>query len=234
MPEHDQPPLRLGELAHVDSPDVMRAALRRFRRRTLVRAIAIVLLILGLPVVLRGLNPRGPSWVEKVARAQTVQIERVVDAGRFRVLVLDARRLRPVDAEEEDGGPPAPLFAEGNRVLHIVVLAEGIRNDEELALDPLLGAGPVDAVGSDPRRAARALEAFLPFAPNQERIGISLYALTGSDAGARGPGTHSQEQCAVPLNPFGVCELVRGEGRQIGSVTLDLIALGIPDEIRGG
>jgi len=236
MPEDEDRPLRLADLADVQSPDIMRAALSRFRRRTIIRGLAIALVFLALPPLFRGLDPPESTWIEKVARAHTIEIGRVVDADGFRVVVLDARRLRDEDAEkeEEEGFPPPPLFVEGNRVIHVVIVAEGIRMDEQLVVgDPLL-FGPTD-VERDPRRGTRAVEAFLPYAQGQRRIGVPLYALTGAEVGTgeRGPGLHTQQECAIPLNPLGVCELLKGEGRSIGSVTLDLTDLGVPDRVGG-
>ncbi len=55
-----EPPLRLSELADVDSPEVVKAALSRFRRRVLVRtawlAIAVVVALLLYPTFNREHN----------------------------------------------------------------------------------------------------------------------------------------------------------------------------------
>jgi len=46
-----------------------------------------------------------------------------------------------------------------------------------------------------------------------------------------GPGMHTANECAEPLNPLGVCEILKSEGRVIGKVTIDIASLGLPDEI---
>lgn len=228
MSEHEERPLRLEELADVESVDVMRAALRRFRRRTLVRGILVILVLLALPATLRGLSEKDDPFQVKLGRARAHQVGRILHQGDLTVIVLEARRLQVEDMRPEYEPGRSPIETEGNRMLHLVVTASGILNDETLAKSPLT-ISP-EAAPRDGRRDERALELWVPFARGQTQIEFDVAALTGRSGGSRGPGSHSADQCAIPLNPVGVCELLKEEGRIIGHVSIDLSLL-VPSEI---
>lgn len=86
------PPLDLRSLAEVDEPEVVRAALRRFRRRTLVRGAAILLLV----AVIVGLRVAGPwraTLAERIERAPGVQVGAAWRVGRATVVLVRAADL---------------------------------------------------------------------------------------------------------------------------------------------
>jgi hypothetical protein len=87
------PPLDLGSLADVESPEVVKEALRTFRRRSLRTAIWVVLVVvmIGIPVVRQALSK---SFEERVAAAPgidvgTVYTSRGVTMVLSRVAALD-------------------------------------------------------------------------------------------------------------------------------------------------
>lgn len=235
----EQPPLRLEQLADVESPDVVRAALARFRRRSARRVAAAAILILVWPVLLRGLDTDRPTIWEKIQRAETIWIGRTVSGRSTTVAVLDARRLLPGDrpaqvtVRAEPGLPPPPPpppfdLESHERFLHVTVTSSAIGPDEDLAIgDPFVGPGGYTPQGMN------AAEAWFAIVPGQRTLDVMVVALAAySGNEARGPGSHTPEQCALPLNSLGVCEFLKAEGRFIETITLDLVAL-VPDKIRG-
>ena len=82
----DVPPLDLRSLGQVESPEVVRAALQRFRRRTLIRA-AVVLAALGFVVWFRGFGPGAPSLTDRIESARGRQVGAVFHIGEATVIL---------------------------------------------------------------------------------------------------------------------------------------------------
>lgn len=87
-------PLNLRDLAEEESPDVVRVALRRFRRRTAVRALWLAGLVLAALLLLPLLSTEA-SFAERYYASPGVPIGQTVDSGPVRVALLDARRIDP-------------------------------------------------------------------------------------------------------------------------------------------
>lgn len=224
----EESPLRLEQLADVESPDVMRAALARFRRRTLARGIGFVLLFLALPFLLRGVFEEEISNADALARAERVQIGTIMEGDASTLLILDARKVR----EEELGRLVPPSYG-GGRLLHVVATTDALRRGEflEVSIDsPFVSGGGPDP---PPWPPVRAQEVLLDFGPGQEEMTVYLVAVKNVDGPARGPGSFPQRACAVPLNTAGVCELLKSEGRVIDTYTIRFADLDIPRSIWG-
>ena len=176
-----------------------------------------------------------PTFAEAIADSDTVEVGTVLTEGGVEVSVLSAHLLRDADADVTV--PFDPL--EPDRFLHVVVKAD-LRGTEFLEITSGSFFGGTDDTGprDGPRRIApRATDAWIGFSgispPDGERIvrdriELKVLALTGDDGGAKGPGTHTRRECAEPLNANGVCELLKSEGRVLGTVTIDLRSLDLP------
>jgi hypothetical protein len=225
----DERPLPLRALADVESPEVLRAALRRFRRRTVWRVAGAILLVVALPTFLRGLSEQrhGPTEAEIRARAPSVRVDRVVKGKHTTVLLLEVTDLRELHPETADGLPPYP----GTHELRIAVTATGIRKNEQLSFstDPFTAVGINGPYIGPPVAVA---DGAVDFSPGYTKtIRVHILAVTGEDGGERGPGTHTREQCAIPLNPLGVCEFLKVEGRQIDVINIDVATLPLPETL---
>lgn len=83
----DEKPLDLRSLGEVDSPEVLRAALRRFRHRMLVRGLWIFLgvaILLGLRLA----GPLRPSLADQIERSPGIQLGAVYRTGGVTVVVV--------------------------------------------------------------------------------------------------------------------------------------------------
>lgn len=85
-------PLDLRSLGEVDEPEVIRAALRRFRRRVLVRGVAI-LAVVAVLVGLRVAGPWRPTIAQRIERAQGEQVGGTWRVGRATVVLVRAADL---------------------------------------------------------------------------------------------------------------------------------------------
>ena len=93
----DQPPLDLRALADVDAPDVIHEALRRFRRKILVRSVWVVLAAVAVVVIVWARTPTTlADRVDQASRAieahpvwhahgATVALDRVASLGGGRL-----------------------------------------------------------------------------------------------------------------------------------------------------
>jgi hypothetical protein len=243
-PGNDRP-LRLRELAEVESPEVVRSALRRFRRRTLVWSLWLVLLLVALLVFLvlpRTLGPR-EYLPRRFVGAPGAEVGRILQEGSVQVTVLDARRLTP----EEVG-------------LHLVIAAKDLESDEELVAQPGIsgfievipigGLGPIPPAPPEMATTGKGnvLEAWIAFAPRIRRVSFDVAALLRTRVSGPGPPPlipgevpgaapvvpsppSGPRTCAVAVNEFGQCALYEDEGRLLATVRLDMEELGIPPRI---
>jgi hypothetical protein len=88
-----EPPLRLSELAAVDSPDVVRAAFRRFRRRVIRWAAAIVAVAIAAAVLIPVYFPSRISLEQRIHQSSGVSVGATIHQGRLTALILEVVRL---------------------------------------------------------------------------------------------------------------------------------------------
>jgi hypothetical protein len=79
-------PLDLRALGEVESPEVVSDALRRFRRRTLIRTLWVVPVI-AIVVGLRVAGPWKPTLADRIHDAGGVQVGAVYEAGEATVIL---------------------------------------------------------------------------------------------------------------------------------------------------
>jgi len=87
----DEQPLRLQDLAEIDSPEVVRAAMRQFRKRVLVRGIWIVGLIAGIIFAAASFQPRDLPYRFRHGRAEIVG--RTIDRPFQQITIMEVRRI---------------------------------------------------------------------------------------------------------------------------------------------
>lgn len=206
------------------------------RRRPIF--LRLVLIVLAAVVVFRGLDdllpstPESPSFESALGRADRIEVGKVIEFQDFEVTILEAILLHPDDARVQVSSDPH----DPDRFLHLVVTAK-VRGDRHLvAYSGSWFGGPEEPRKGTRASELRAVEAWIGFSfvpPNgnrtiRDQIKLRVVALTGRDGGARGPGSHDRSECAEPLNPFDVCELLKSEGRVLGSASIDVGSLGLP------
>lgn len=216
----------------------------RFLRRSSLLWGIVGILVLA-PILLqtvRTLRESEEYLPRRFRGAPGEEVGRVLKEGSVRVVVLEARRLRPSQVG-----------------LHLVITADRLESTEELVAQPgLLGiieVVPVGGPGGEPNAPpemittgrGNALEAWLAFGPAIERVSFDVAALLstrvsgpgppppllgneppGAATGAASAPSTGPRLCAVPLNQFDQCALYQDEGRHLATVRLDLRALGIP------
>lgn len=242
--KHDRP-LGLADLAQTDSPEVVRTALSRFRRRMLLRGVLIPAVIAGIIIVPRLLPGTGASFQQRYREADKRQgVVTVLATGKTGVVALEAARL------DKD------TFA-----IRFVVTTTELRGKERLAVGegvtgvsfsceperrgPLPPA-PEQVVPSNfdiPKPGTAELLLLCPVGTRRATIDIgALYRVedyynpaTGPPPTfePKGPGAQTQEECAVPINPIGVCAMTKAEGtyRELTQATFDTVQLGIRPDI---
>jgi hypothetical protein len=234
---NDERPIGLKELAHYDSPDVVRVALGRFRRRLLIRGVVIpvvVAAVVFVPKIFPGTGHSPQLQFDRSRVRADIYASQLV-AGPVRIQVIEGRRL------DED-----PLFG-----IRFIASTNALRPNERLSIEegvtgfthscePVGGfrpGGPPSAGVDVLTRGGNGLVEVVmncPLDSKSVRLDIGALAGTGNTppalgdilggAADRGPGLPTQAECAVPLNELGVCALTKAEGsyRPLGMVTLDM------------
>lgn len=240
----EQAPLSLAELAEVESPEVVRAALSRFRKRLIVRTVLVPLAIAAVFGIPRLLPDTPPSREMQFRMSRTWQdIDDQIARGRVEVVLLDARRLTH-----------DPEFG-----LRLIARTDALRRGEHLVAEPgffglnTCRSGPRRPVEPSPpvwvsARGERTLIEMVVICPlGTTHVTIELGAFAGradallfggpalggpGDSEPFGPGMHTQAECALPLNE-GVCTLAKRDGsyRVLDELTFDIADLGIEDRI---
>ena len=157
-----EPPLRVTDLADVDSPDVVRAALARFRRRAIIWALwiaaAVVVAVVLLPSYRGRTDPR-----TVFLRAPGLSIGAVVKQGPLQAVVLEAVRLN----KQQFG-------------VHLIITDESLRSDETIMVAlaaPSLTRweGQIPNPGFDwGSRDSKASDEFFVGSPGQPVVTIPL------------------------------------------------------------
>ena len=88
-----EPPLRLSELADIDSPEVVKAALRRFRKRALVWTVWLVVAVLVALLLLPTFNRDRNDLRLQFLRAPGESTGAILHQGPYDATILSVVRL---------------------------------------------------------------------------------------------------------------------------------------------
>ena len=248
---NDEAPLSLAALAETDSPDVVRGALAQFRRRMLARVILFPIaaaLIIVVPKLLPGMDPSIQKQFQESGVRQ--YLARAVPAGPVLFRVMEARRLDETFAlrffsTTDALRPEERLTIEGGYT--------GILHDcerEQPSNLPGPPVGPIAPLSLSGGEARDVVEGLIVCPLGAIRLTLEIGAVyviaehappavpgeppgPPDPSGGAGPGRHTQEECAVPLNPLNVCAFLKSQGtyRTIATITLDMRQLGVEDAI---
>jgi hypothetical protein len=250
MAMKDERPLGLKELATYDSPEVVSAALGRFRRRLLVRGIlfpVIAAAIIFGSKLFPGIGHSPPLQFDR--SRETVAIDAPeIRVGPVRFQAIEARRL------DEN-----PLFG-----VRLIASTEALRPNERLSIEEgvtgfrhacePLGGFSLTGEPSPPaevvtRGGSSLLEIIVICPLDSGRVILQVGALSGPGGrsvprgmlpsltpggeGHVGPGSYTQDECAVPLNEVGTCAMPKASGtyRSLGTLTLEFESLNIERRI---
>lgn len=212
----------LSVLAEVEPPEVVKAALRRFRRRALLTILLVALVVAAGVMIVAN---RGPGSVEeRFPVAERADVGRVLDDAEAPVAVLSVARLDP-----ESYG------------VHLVALADELRPGEVIMAGSVARSevSPTGSIGDDGclevtvGTPAESLEMWIVAPIGTESLQIELVAGVPSHPTAAYSAT-----TIGPADPDGPCELglllpggLRGRARPLASVEIDMEALGVPRPI---
>lgn len=160
-------PLNLRDLASVESPDVVAAALRRFRRRTLTRGVWAAGLVLAVLLV-APLLPGRRSLPERYYASPIVGVARSASAGSITVTAINAARL-----DRETGG------------IHLIASTGGAEPISIVAVYRGASAAPgkqLSGVDVHQGPEGRVSEAFVALPLGTSAITVELFAIGGADA----------------------------------------------------
>jgi len=114
-------PLQLGDLVTAESPDLVRAALRRFRRRLLVRGLIVVLVIAaGLVLYPRYFGVHA-DLIHDIRHGHGIELDRTLTVGGIDAYIREVARLSRADS------PRIERYG-----VHITILDRTIMTDERL------------------------------------------------------------------------------------------------------
>lgn len=230
-------PLDLDGYGDIDSPDVVRRAAGRFRRRLFACAAVVALLALSAGFLLAqqpgDTTPRGLLDQAAVRHEAGGQLRQ----DGLSLVVLEAGRV-----------------SEGIYVLHIVGVAERLDDQEALDLSipvstliPPPGQEPADlpghqvqTLGIDPQESGygpgrHVVQAWVVLPTGTRTVPVDF--LAGVPQRPSPPGAspdHGDPADASPSNgaaPRGLPPTVEGTGRRLGTIELDVKELQIPEEI---
>ena len=88
-----EPPLRLSELADVDSPEIVKAALRRFRRRVFVWTVWLVIAVLAALLLAPTFNRERNDLRLQFLRAPGEATGAIIHQGPYDATILNVVRL---------------------------------------------------------------------------------------------------------------------------------------------
>jgi hypothetical protein len=91
----DERPLALGELAHAESPEIVRAALGRFRRRLFTRTLILVLIAAVAVVLYPRYFPDVPDLSAEIEHGRGVVIYNSTTERSIRADIVRVARLSP-------------------------------------------------------------------------------------------------------------------------------------------
>lgn len=226
----DEQPLDLRHLSEVSSPEVVREAVRRFRRRVLLRSAWLLLAVLVGAGLFLLLSPRGAVSVPIQFRQAPPGhgLGTVIEQDGVRVALVEAKRfgedvelvgVRALVASEEiePGEELVAGFFEGTIEVH----------DPERG-----GTGPGDPPPAPPSVHVltdvgdEALELLLTFHPGTEGFSFDVGA-AAIEPSSRGRARAGPPAPRVRRRPQG------DEVRPLTTIEVDVPELGIPEEVWG-
>lgn len=213
-------PLELQSLADVHSPEVVRRALSRFRRRALFSVLIAGLVVTAAVMVLSARGPAGP--VEKFATAEGADIAHVIRDGDTRAAVLRAARVD-----------------DSYFTVHLVLMVDELRPDDVVtvgsaARGPALSGGSLPGgdgcLQVDVGDGGNAREVWITAPAGTASLDLVVVGAPASGRAGRAATTvtpgETTEACGHEFTGPGVAEI-----DMKGAIELDMQALGVPDEI---
>ena len=213
-------PLELQSLADVHSPEVVRRALKRFRRRVLFSLLIAGLVVTAAVMVLSARGPAG--LLEKFATAEGADVADVIRDGDTRAAVLRAARVD-----------------DAYFTVHLVLMVDDLRSDDVVAVGAA-ARGPASSWGSlpggdgclqvDVGDGGSAREVWITAPAGTASLDLDVVAVPASGPAGRAATTvtlgETTEACGHEFTEPGV-----GEVERKGAIELDMRTLDIPDEI---
>ena len=126
----DERPLALRDLAHEESPELVRAALGRFRRRLLMRGLILVLIVAAGFVLYPRYFPNTPDLTSEIEHGRGAVIYNSMREGVVRADIVRVARLSP-----------EPILAPGEKRIErygIHLFVGGFEAHPDAQLVPLL------------------------------------------------------------------------------------------------
>jgi hypothetical protein len=211
--EMNDQPLRLAELAAVDAPEVVRVAVRRFRRRVAVWGIWIVGAIVVVALAFPALRPYR-DLAARMSNAPGESLGRVIERPFLRMTVIDVRRLD-----------------EKTVAVHVLATSDALHSNENLQVDPFFGGGNEATAKhnggkrfSQQRGAGSVVEAWFAVLPGTQSFDVEVFS-AGGDAGdgnsQRAPGQPQADPKKLATRPAVITD----------TITLDFRALGVAESI---
>ncbi len=221
VPEQEERPLALMPLADVESPEVVRGAIARFRRRILLwslwAAAAVIVAVAFVPMLFAS----NETLADRFDGAAGESVGAVVGSGPARVLVLDVRRL-----DKRTAG------------VHLVVAAENVQDHENLVvsagrerMDVLTpGHGPEEPPPDPPqvsvnpsRTGGHLAEAWVALQVGVRSFSLTIEAVPAgsppSGAPSRGAPSTLKGKGSPGAGPR------HGKARELATMRLDMEAL---------
>ena len=219
----DEPIVSLRELGDIQSPEVVRGALRRFRRRLLVR-IVVIALIVGAWFGVRALNDTDyiPDLFAEARGGEA--IGETVRRGAITATVIEAKQF------EREG---TALYG-----LRLVVTADGLRRGERIVVEApqascfpginALDVGPTvgDVWGLTSGRGAQEVLVLNPLGRKEMGVTVGAVSPLGNRTPQPLPPLPTVLSCDAVMDGFPGDEHVR----YLGTIKLDPEELGISEQ----
>lgn len=235
----DEPIVDLAELRQVESPEVVHAAMRKFRRRLRLWAVVVVAAVVGVMLVVTA--PSVTPWLPtRMAQAGPVEVMERVEQGPVQVLVLDAARLEDsyvlrlvVDAQGLD--PTEGVFVGQRFAVWVPEADPEVPGAREEDVPPPPPGPPTDLGGvltiADSGFGAGAVqEVWIEVALGSARPTVTIAAGVPARPGPGEPPTSdlvtsdlASELLGPPTEP--------GTERILAEVELDVRELGVDDRV---
>lgn len=170
----DDRPLALGELAQADSPEIVRAALARFRKRILVRGLVVVLIVAAAALLYpRYFGSKGPI-VQEIADARGVILGGNVQSDQVEATIFKMARLSDVPSQ-------TPLRRYG---FHLILRASFTKPGEQLVLGLRPEGGVIEVYsGTSSLSDASVLEVWISATAGTQTIDIPVAGVIRDGSG---------------------------------------------------
>ena len=220
MSDREQTPLDLRSLSAVESPDVVKDALRRFRLRALVALGLAAVLIIAAAMVIAARRPA--SIEERVSAGEQANLNPIVIRDdRVHAVLLEVTRLD-----------------EASYAARLLLIVEELEEGKVVQIARLERSGAASADAGcaeiDLGAAGAALEATIAVPIGTERISLDVAAVDSLAIKGGGGGAVSVVGGAAPRSDSCEIDLSQGRKRQsqvVGRVELDMVELGLPSSL---